>query len=152
MKKTIFAALAAAGLAAFANPPGFTDDYNEALARAAREEKAVLAVFSGSDWCGWCIKLDDEFLSKPEFTKAVEKDLVLLYVDMPRDTSRLNVKAASVNPKLVKRYGIKGFPSLRFLDGRGRVLGVAERDMSASPGEWGRALVAEAKRLLAKRQ
>ena len=148
MKKLIAAAaLAVAALVTQANPPGFTSDYNEALERARTEKKPILAVFSGSDWCYWCKKLDEEFLSKEEFTKAVEKNLVLLYVDMPQDKSRLDLKAASLNPKLVKRYGVRGFPSLMFIDANGEKLADANR-MQMPPAEWGRYLVETASRLV----
>ena len=149
MRKLILAAVAAMGITALAMPPGFTGDYNEALERATAENKAVLALFTGSDWCHYCIQLERQYLSKPEFTKTVENDIVLLYVDMPRDKSRLDIKAASLNPKLVERYGVPGFPTMIFLDGAGNRLGVAERgDGRISPEEWGRYLVAEAQRLV----
>ena len=146
MKKLIIAALAAIGMTALANPPGFTGDYNEALARASAEGKPVLAVFTGSDWCPYCIKMERDFLVKPEFTQAVENDLVLLYIDVPRDKSKLDIKAASLNPQLAERYGIPGFPMLLFLDGSGKMLGVAERRDDMSPAMWGRYLVGEASR------
>ena len=149
MRKLILAAVAAMGITALAMPPGFTGDYNEALERATAENKAVLALFTGSDWCHYCIQLERQYLSKPEFTKTVENDIVLLYVDMPREKSKLDIKAASLNPKLVERYGVPGFPTLLFLDGAGNRLSVAERgDGRISPEEWGRYLVAEAKRLV----
>ncbi len=147
MKKTIAAAFAVAVLVLHGNPPGFTSDYNAALERAKTEKKPVLAVFSGSDWCYWCKKLDEDFLSKEEFTKAVEKDIILLYVDMPEDKSRLDLKAASINPKLVKRYGVRGFPSLMFLDADGEKLADAKR-MDMSPAEWGRYLVEQGKKAM----
>ncbi|MCA9784845.1 MAG: thioredoxin family protein, partial [Candidatus Cloacimonetes bacterium] len=42
-------------------------DYEEALKLAKKERKLVLVDFTGSDWCGWCIKLKDEVFSKEEF-------------------------------------------------------------------------------------
>ena len=148
MKKMILAAAAAIGLTALAMPPAFISDYNEALERATAEDKVVLALFTGSDWCHYCIQLESQYLVKPEFTKAVENDLVLLYIDFPRDKSKLDFKAASLNPKLIEMYGVPGFPMLVFLDGAGKMLGVAERgDGRISPEEWGRCLVEEARRL-----
>ena len=52
--------------AAFA-ASGWDDDYQKALAQAKAEKKMVLLNFTGSDWCGWCIKLDKEVFSKAEF-------------------------------------------------------------------------------------
>ena len=63
MKTLIAIALTVPVLAAQAKtstPAGWTDDYDVALKRAAAENKLVLADFSGSDWCGWCKKLDKE--------------------------------------------------------------------------------------------
>ncbi len=148
MKKLILAAIAVIGLTALANPPGFTGDYNEALSRASAENKAVLAVFTGSDWCPYCIQLENDYLLKPEFTQAVENDLVLLYIDVPRNKSKLDIKAATLNPQLVEKYNVLGFPSLLFIAGDGRLLGQANR-YPMKPAEWGRYLVDEAKRLMA---
>ena len=151
MKKMILAAIAAIGITAFATPPGFTGDYNEALTRAAAENKAVMAVFTGSDWCRYCIQLEKAYLTVPEFIEEAEKELVLLYIDIPRDKSRLDIKAQSLNPQLVEKYGVRGFPMILFLDGEGRYLGNAER-YQMPPVEWGRYLAQQGSNLLAKMQ
>ncbi len=147
MKKIIAAAVLAVGsLVLHANPPGFISDYNAALGRAAAEGKPVLAMFSGSDWCQWCNKLEAEFLNQPEFLEVVKDNLVLLYIDLPSDNSKLDPEAASLNPQLVKKYGVKGLPSLIFLDPKGDKLGVAER-MQVPPADWGKYLVEEGLKL-----
>ena len=142
-----FCAIVLSACAFGANPPGFTDDYDAALKRAATEKKLVLAVSSGSDWCFWCKMLDSQFLSKQAFTDAVTNDLVCLFVDSPRDTSVLSAKAREQNPKLVKKYGITTYPSVMFLDAKGgKVADV--KPMATTPGAWGKYLVAEAKKKL----
>ena len=141
------AALSAVAIAvcAFgANPPGFIDDYDVAIKRAEKENKTILAVFSGSDWCYWCKMLDQQFLSKKEFTDAVTNDLVCLYIDSPNDKSLISEKAREQNPKLVKKYDIKGYPSVMFIDAKGEKIADAKR-MKLSPAEWGKYLVAAAK-------
>ena len=141
------AALSAVAIAACAfgaNPPGFIDDYDVAIKRAEKENKTILAVFSGSDWCYWCKMLDQQFLSKKEFTDAVTNDLVCLYIDSPNDKSLISEKAREQNPKLVKKYGIKGYPSVMFIDAKGEKIADAKR-MKLSPAEWGEYLVAAAK-------
>ena len=127
-----------------ANPPGFTDDYDAALKRAEKENKAILAVFSGSDWCYWCKKLEGDFLSKQEFTDAVTNDLVCLFVDSPRDKSALSEKAREQNPKLVKKFGVNGYPSVMFIDSKGEKIADAKRK-NVAPAEWGKYLVKAAK-------
>jgi len=101
-------------------PDGFTDNLDEALAKAKAEGKLVYACFSGSDWCGWCKKLEREVFAQPEFVSAVEKDYVLVYIDSPGNKGVLSERAKTENPKLVKKYGIKGFPTAIVLDGDGK--------------------------------
>jgi len=137
-------AVAVSAFAFGANPPGFIDDYDVAIKRAAAENKTILAVFSGSDWCYWCKMLDQQFLSKQEFTDAVTNDLVCLYIDSPKDKSLISEKAREQNPKLVKKYGIKGYPSVMFIDSKGEKIADAKR-MKLTPAEWGKYLVAAAK-------
>ena len=50
--------------AATSSPKGFTDDLDAAMKRAAGNGRKIVAVFSGSDWCGWCMRLEKEVLSK----------------------------------------------------------------------------------------
>ena len=59
-------------------------DLPKAQAQAKEEKKMVLLDFTGSDWCGWCIKLHNEVFSKPEFAEYARKNLVLVEVDFPR--------------------------------------------------------------------
>ena len=103
-------------------PAGWTDDYDVALKRAAAENKLVLADFSGSDWCGWCKKLDKEVFDTEEFRKGATNEYVLLMVDTPRDQELLSEKAKKQNPKLVEKYKIRGFPTVLVLDAKGGVV------------------------------
>lgn len=86
MMKKIFAALAAfCCIALTAAPPeGWGTDYDAALEQAAQEGKTVLVLFTGSDWCSWCIKLRRETLEKKAFQNFASENLVLVYMDMPR--------------------------------------------------------------------
>ena len=104
-------------------PAGFTDNLDEALAKAKQEGKLVYACFSGSDWCGWCKKLEREVFAQPEFVPAVEKDYVLVFIDTPSNKGVLTERAKKENPKLVKKYGIRGFPTALILDGDGNKVG-----------------------------
>ena len=79
-------------LAAFAKtstPEGWLDDYDAALKKAAAENKHVVIDFSGSDWCGWCKRLDKEVFATDEFRKGAAEKYVLLMVDSPSDKSLL---------------------------------------------------------------
>ena len=113
---------AAIAQAANSTPNGFTDNYDEALAEAGKSGKLVYACFSGSDWCGWCKRLDKEVFSKEKFLKGVKDDFVLLYVDSPSDKELLSERAKEANPKLVEKYGIQGFPTALILDAEGKIV------------------------------
>jgi protein disulfide-isomerase len=104
-------------------PPGFIDDLDAAFAMAKAKGKLVFACFTGSDWCHWCKKLDNEILSKPEFYAGVKEDFVLVFIDMPNDKNLLSEHAKKANGGLVKKYGIKGFPMALIFDGDGKRLG-----------------------------
>ena len=109
-------------LAAFAKtstPEGWLDDYDAALKKAAAENKHVVIDFSGSDWCGWCKRLDKEVFATDEFRKGAAEKYVLLMVDSPRDKSLLTPEAAKNNPKLVEKFNVEGFPTVVVLDSKG---------------------------------
>lgn len=108
-------AQAASGL-----PSGWTDDFAAAKARAAAEGRKILLVFSGSDWCGWCIKFDKETLSKGEFVKAAAKNFELVMIDSPKDKSKLSAMARTQNPKLVSHYNVRGYPHYVVTDADGK--------------------------------
>lgn len=122
MKKTLSLAVAFAALFAFAKtstPEGWLDDYDAALKKAADENKHIVVDFSGSDWCGWCKRLDKEVFTTDAFKKAAAEKYVLLMVDSPMKKSLLTEKAAKENPKLVEKFGVKGFPTVVVLDPKG---------------------------------
>ena len=116
------AAACAGAAAATSTPAGWTDDFEAAKAQAAKEGKLLLVDFSGSDWCGWCKKLDREVFAKPEFLEGAKKDFVLVMVDSPNDKSLLSEKAAKQNPELLKKYSVGGFPTVMVMDADGNVL------------------------------
>ena len=112
-----FAALAVS--AKTSTPDGWLDDYDAALSKAAKENKHIIIDFSGSDWCGWCKRLEAEVFETDVFRKAAAEKYVLLMVDSPRDVSLLSPAAAINNPKLVEKFGVKGFPTVVVLNPKG---------------------------------
>lgn len=105
MKKllTACAALCCAALMAAPAPKGWTTDYNAALTRAAKEKKCVLVLFTGTGWCGWCVKLRKDTLDRPAFKKFAAENLVLVYMDVPQGPApagptRLREVSAKLQP------------------------------------------------------
>lgn len=96
-------------------------DFEEAKKQAAEKNLPILADFSGSDWCGWCIKLDKEVFSKDEFKAYAKENLILFLADFP-SRKKLPADVKAQNDKLAKEYGIRGYPTVLLLDAKGKVL------------------------------
>jgi len=101
-----------------AGESAWLDDFEAAKQAALKEGKIILANFSGSDWCGWCIKLDKEVLSKKEFADFAAEKLVLFNADFP-DDRELPEKTTEQNKALAVKYNVKGFPTVLLLDAKG---------------------------------
>ena len=107
---------------AFTQQAAWTDDYAKAVAQAKTENKAILLDFTGSDWCGWCMKMKQETLDTPQFNAYAEKNLVLVTVDFPHKTP-LAPATKQQNDKLNAKYQADGFPTYVLIDKFGRELG-----------------------------
>ena len=116
------AASASAAKLSSSVPKGWIEDFEAAKKEAAAGGKYILLAFSGSDWCGWCMKLDEEVFSKKEFVEGASKEYVLVLIDSPRDEAILSKKAKEQNPKLIEKYEIEGFPSVLVMDAEGNKL------------------------------
>jgi thioredoxin-related protein len=101
---------------------GWLTDYPQAQKEAQAKHKLLVMDFTGSDWCGWCIMLDKEVFSKPEFKEYANKNLVLLELDFPR-TKQMPPETAKQNEQLLLKYGIQGFPTVVVFDSSGKPLG-----------------------------
>lgn len=97
-------------------------DLPKAEAKAKSENKLVMMDFTGSDWCPWCIKLDKEVFSTPEFIQYAEKNLVPVQVDFPRQKQQ-SAELKKANQELQKKYNIEGYPTVVVLDKDGKKLG-----------------------------
>ena len=109
--------------------PGWQTDFKKAQEEARSNKKLVLLDFTGSDWCGWCIRLDKEVFSKPEFKEYASKNLILVEIDFPRGRE-LSGSERAQNEELAKRFGIQGFPTIVVLDGEGKKVG----ELGYAPG------------------
>ena len=91
-------------------PSGWGEDFAAAQKAAAAGDKYILLAFSGSDWCGWCVKMDKDVYSDKKFVREAKKSFELVLIDMPQDQSILSPLAKKQNRGLLKKYGVRGFP------------------------------------------
>lgn len=120
MKTLLASLLLLVTATAFAEPKaGWSEDYTASLAKAKAEKKDVLLDFTGSDWCGWCIKLDKEIFSTDEFKQLAEKKLVLVELDYPRSKT-LPDEVKKQNAELKAKFGIRGYPTIILVNSRGK--------------------------------
>src|SRR5690606_29243693 len=83
-------------------------DVREAITVSNKEKKPMLMFFTGSDWCGWCIRLQNEVLKTPEFQKWAKENVILVELDYPRRTAQ-TLEIKSQNAELQQAFGIQGF-------------------------------------------
>lgn len=96
-------------------------DFEAAKAKAAKEGKPIFINFTGTDWCGWCIKLEKEVFSQKAFQDYAKEHLVLVEVDFPRKKEQ-SAELKAQNKKLDEEYGVEGYPTLYLLDATGKKL------------------------------
>ncbi len=100
----------------------WADDFDVASAQAKKEGKDLLVDFTGSDWCGWCIKLDKEVFEHDEFLTEIQKSFVLVALDFPRgDEAKAKVPNPERNDELKTKFGVRGFPTILLMSAEGEV-------------------------------
>jgi thioredoxin-related protein len=99
---------------------GWMKDFEKAKATAESNKKDILIDFTGSDWCGWCIRLRNEVFDTKEFKDRAPQNFVFMEVDFPQDKSKQSAKEKEQNEKLQEQFGVEGFPTIFLADALGR--------------------------------
>ncbi|MDB5211117.1 MAG: hypothetical protein JWQ30_1944 [Sediminibacterium sp.] len=117
---------------------GWGTDIEKAQQQAVAEHKYILLNFSGSDWCGPCIKMHHDFFETAGFTNYADKYLVLLNADFPRQKkNQLSKDQQKQNNKLADKYNSLGsFPFTVLLNDHGTVLKQWDGYPKMSAGEF----------------
>lgn len=112
-------------------------DFEDVKKTALVEKKAILLVFSGSDWCAPCIKLDKNIWQSAEFKQYAENSLIIERADFPKKKqNQLSPELAKQNKELAEKYNSDGiFPLVVVMDKFGKVLGKTSYK-NISPDEY----------------
>ena len=98
-----------------AEAEGWLVDVEEAYKISKETGKPILANFTGSDWCGWCIRLKKSVFVHDEFKKWADNNVVLLELDFPR-RKQLPEKYVKQNQGLQRAFNVRGFPTIWVFD------------------------------------
>jgi thioredoxin-related protein len=110
-------------------------NYDLASSLARKQDKIILAYFSGSDWEPWTQKLDEDVLSTDRFKVWAQEHVIPLQLDFPRDKHPSAI-VKQQNEKLKLRYSISKVPTFVFLDPTGQPIARASyEDVCLRPEE-----------------
>jgi thioredoxin-related protein len=107
---------------AWAEEAVWLDSYDKATQQAAEQEKDILILFTGSDWCIWCKRLESEVLGQPGFGSKVAEDFVLLKLDFPRNTELaepIKLQNDKLRAEFKEKHGFRGYPTVYLTDAKG---------------------------------
>ncbi len=124
---------------------GWLTDWEAAKAKSKAENKPILINLTGSDWCGWCIKMEKEIFSQKAFTDFAAENLVLMEADFPKKKEQ-PAALKKQNAELEKQYLAGGYPTVFLLDAEGKKLSEDLGTLKGGKDE----LIAKLKELIAK--
>jgi protein disulfide-isomerase len=112
----------AAGSTASWGAGSWHTSWDAAAAEARTSNKPILINFTGSDWCGWCMRLKKEVFDTDYFKGWAAQKVVLLEVDFPRGKPQ-SAQVKEANQQLARKYGVRGYPTILFANAAGQPLG-----------------------------
>lgn len=121
MMRILQALLLAAAVSTAMAGDNWLTNLEAAKKQAQKENKAILVDFTGSDWCGFCIKLKKEVFDTADFKKFADQNLVLVEIDFPR-AKKQTAEEKKANQALQEKYKVEGFPTIIVLDASGKKL------------------------------
>lgn len=90
-------------------------DMKKAMEISKKSKKPLFLFFTGSDWCGWCMRLQKEVFKTPEFEKWAKKNVILVELDYPRQTPQ-KPEIQKQNMELQQSFAIQGYPTVWFVN------------------------------------
>ena len=120
---------------------GWLVNFDKAVELSMKTNKPILANFTGSDWCGWCIKLKKEVFDTPSFKTWAKENVVLLELDFPRRTEQAE-EIKKQNRELQQFFKVRGYPTLHMFtvaiaDGKTQVTSLGKTGyIAGGPTPW----------------
>jgi len=111
-------AFSASSLALAIDENWIVDDLAKAKEMAAKEGKDLMIDFTGSDWCVWCTRLDEEVFAQSQFKEEAPKDFVLVALDFPQNKPQTD-EVKKANREAQEKYGVTGFPTVILANAKG---------------------------------
>jgi thioredoxin-related protein len=108
-------------ISSFGHGKEWLTDFGAAKKQAAAENKKILMLFTGSDWCPPCMAWDKDVFSKPDFQEFAKTNYVLVLVDFP-EKKKLPKMQLRANEALQDKYNVGEYPELFVLDAKGKEL------------------------------
>ena len=85
-------------------------DLSKAVSISINEKKPIMLFFTGSDWCGWCIRLKKEVFNHEKFKVWSDDNIILVELDFPR-RKKLEPNILNQNRELARIFGVSGYPT-----------------------------------------
>ena len=120
---------------------GWLLNFDKAAEQSMKTGKPILANFTGSDWCGWCIRLKKEVFLTPTFKKWAEENVILLELDYPRRTPQTE-EIKKQNRELQQFFKVRGYPTLHMFnvgtaDGKTQITALGKMGyLAGGPTPW----------------
>jgi len=146
MKPLLSLVAVLAASASFAAEGPWMTHYAAAVKKAKAQNKALLLDFTGSDWCGPCIRLKKTVYDTPEFAAWAKKNVILVELDFPRRKIQSD-KLMKQNEGLAVKYQVDGFPTVLIIDANGKPKGRLGYTPRMTPAQF----IGEANQALAKK-
>ena len=90
-------------------------DLNKAMELSKKENKPMMLFFTGSDWCGWCVRLQKEVFTQSEFKQWAQDNVILVEVDFPKLTVQPEALKTQ-NRMLQQQFAVVGYPTCWFVN------------------------------------
>lgn len=121
MKSILISAFALMTFVSFSQKESLTwhTDLQKATSLSQKEKKPMMLFFTGSDWCGWCHKLQKEVFFQEEFSKWAKENVILVEVDFPSPKGEAYKKQTEETRKqnnlLQQQFSVRGYPTVWFV-------------------------------------